>query len=217
VVCLFKDITSTLGHFWLVTEGSAGSSVLVTFDNCNLYIDWDDDVMGSHIIEEAKGAEVRIINGSVVEFSGHQGTWFSMGNTISCCGKLVIRNSEIIDNADDNVPFGDNYPGTILCYSKFDFEDTIITVKNWDGVGTNRCISFQKASGAINGRLKNVVLNSDNADEEEPIRFQGDEAALDGNDYLIVDNVTNNTGGFLLAVDAGNPVTALATLEANVP
>ena len=214
VVCLFKNIVSTLGRFWLNTGGAAATAV-ITFDNCQIVMDANDDLTGSHIIEETVGAEVRIINGSVLEFSGHNGNWFTMGNPITCSGKLYIRDSEIIDNVNDNIPAGPNYASAILIWDLLDIENSIITNQNWDAVGVNRCINFQKTAH-ININIKNVVLNNSEINTS-PIHFQGNEAGLDADDYICQENITNNTTQFILNVDTGVPATTWATLIGNCP
>jgi len=103
VVCLYKNIISTLGNFWC--EIYAGVTLaVVTFDNCQIYKDVDSDATGLHILEDVGGCLVNIINGSILEFSGHSGNWFTMGNPIVSIGKLYIRSSSIIDNVNDNIP-----------------------------------------------------------------------------------------------------------------
>jgi len=212
VIVLYKDIVSTLGRFWCETSGNDGTA-LVTFDNCQIVMDWDNDVIGSHIIEEVVGAEIRIINGSVLEFSGHNGNWFTMGNPITCKGKLYIRDSSIIDNCNDNIPYGVNYPQAIkMTDSIIDIEDCTITNQNWDGVGTNSLLAFWKLPGGhININLKNVIFNNSEINSV-PFGYLNFGDPLDGDDYICQEGLTNNS-----TADIFNPMADWVTLTGNCP
>lgn len=214
VICLLKDIVSTLGRCWMETSGAA-TTALITYDNCQITADFNNDVSGGHIIEEDAGAEVRLINGTVLTFSGHQGTWLSMGNPVVMVGKLYMRNSTVIDNVNDNIPFGANYEATLLLNNEFDIEDSVITNQNWDTVGSNRNIQLQ--DGVLNCRLKNVTLN--NSEVNSPCIFFGNDTdLLDVNDYICVDNVVFNSTGGEFGASAGSDIAgAWAALKAACP
>ena len=192
---LFENITSTLGHFWVVTEVDAGSGCEITFDNCNIVLDCDNDYSGLHIIEDTKGATVNILN-SVLEFSGHNGNWYTMGNPVVVLGKLYMRNSQVIDNCNDNIPFGANYGCTVFAGSDIEIEDSVITNRNWDGVGNNHNLRIDKYAGtSIKVRLKNVVFNNSEINSH-PLFFPNGVLSLPGyeeDDYICEDNVTYNS------------------------
>ena len=214
-VVLFKNIVSTLGRFWLNT-GVAAATAEITFDNCQITFDADNDATGLHIIEDTVRAQVNIINGCILTFSGHNGNWFTMGNPIVSMGKLYIRDSSIIDNCNDNVPFGGNYAGTIFC-RKIDAEDSIITNQNWDSVGANRNIVVNKDVGVdMQIRLKNVVLNNSEINTS-PLYIGNGINALDVTDYYCEDNVTYNSSAYKLLSGAGVPATIYAALVAACP
>lgn len=216
-IVLYKDIINTGGFFW--HNAVAGSkNCITTFDNCQIYLDLNNDSSGVHIIEDVpsdSSNEVRIINGSVLEFSGHNGDFFTMGNPIVCAGKIYIRNSTIIDNVNDNIPFGTNYTATLTC-TQLDAEDAIITNQNWDGVGANVNVALGKKVGVpLTIRMKNVILN--NAEINSTSLFINNINALDVTDYLCEENVIYNTTGGVLEVISGVAATILAELRAACP
>lgn len=215
-VILFKDVISTLGHFWFQTGGVA-LTALCTFDNCQIMQDYNNDVMGSHIIEETVGTEIRLINGTILEFSGHQGNWFTMGNPVVCKGNFYMRDSEVIDNCNDNFPFGINYEGVLLLHNKFDLENSIITNQNWDGISGNNCIRIQKDLGThINCRLKNVTFNNSEINTV-PIAMITAMPGYDANDYICEQGSHNNSTAILYEDQEGGGLISLAFLQANCP
>lgn len=202
---LFKDIISPYGGFWLyVTDGAITANA--TFDNCQIKHDNDSNGSypsgppgqnGSHIIEAYNhDGQINIINGCVLEFMANSGIYHSAGNPIEAWCELIIRNSEIIDHINENDSYGVAYPFTIKTKNLFDFENVIITNKDWDGLSVNTCLDFYKPAGShVNGRLKNVVFNNSEINAP-PINFVatgGDPATLDIDDYICVENVTNNS------------------------
>jgi hypothetical protein len=213
---LFKDIVSTFGGFKCVTVGAASANTTeITFDNCQIVMDLDDDVDGWHIIEEVRGATVRLINNTVLEFSGHNGNWYTMGNPVTLYGGLFyMRNSTVIDNCNDNIPFGANYRAAVRDALNIDIENSTITNQNSDGVGTNACISLYKFVGThITVNLKNVVLN--NSEIGRSVIYQGANITYDSNDYIHIDNVTKNSTGLWFDDSNGGGNTAWSYLTGN--
>jgi len=214
-IVLFKDIVSTLGHFWCKTDHADAATASITFDSCQIVLDADSDATGLHIIEETVGATVNIINGCILEFSGHQGNWFTMGNPIVAVGKLYIRDSQIIDNCNDNVPYGANYGATLFC-RQIDAENVIITNQNWDDVGTNSNIQITKdVGGLLYLALTNDTLNNSEINTS-PIAINNNNA-LDVTDYYCEVTVTYNSSAYKIATSAGVSATIYAALTAACP
>jgi hypothetical protein len=216
-ICLFKDLNCTVGYFWLITEGADSPNSVFTFDNCQLYLDADNDIMGMHLIEEVTKAQVNIINGSVLEFSGHSGITNSMGQPIQCTGKLVIRDSRIIDNVNDNIPFGPNYATTVLTYGDCEIYDSIIENKNWDTVGTNTNLAISKYAGVpLKVILQNVIFNNSEINSS-PIRISYAASFKEAGDYICESGCTFNSSAYKLEVSSGDAETDWEILTAACP
>ena len=136
-----------------------------------------------------------------------------MGNPITVLGDLYMRDSEVIDNCNDNVPYGVNYPQTIKTVGgAVDIEDCTITNENWDDVGTNNNLIFWKLNGGhINVRLVNVVFNNSEINSS-PIDYLNFGDPLDGDDYVCQSGLTNNS-----TADICGHMDDWATLIANCP
>lgn len=195
---LYKNIVSTLGHFWVITSDLVTNAASIVFDNCQIVQDVDSDSTGLHIIEETKDASVSIINGSILEFSGHSGNWNTMGNPVAITGNgnLLIEDSEIIDNINDGVPFGSNYTATLLIKSKTIIKNSIIRNKNYDGVCKNNNINIFKELGKpLQLTLENVEFINDvsTGNGGNAIKIIKN-AALEATDFIkIIGTVTNHT------------------------
>jgi hypothetical protein len=213
---LLHDIVNTFGKFWICTaDGFTSADTVIELNNCNIYFDVNSDATGLHIIEDAAGCLVKIID-SILEFSGHNGNWFTMGNPIVSVGSLYIRNSEIIDNNNDNIPFGTNYASCIIGKEIFDIEDSIITTQNTDAVGDNQCLRIQKyAGGNINCRLKNVTFNNDSPTGSAI--YSNFVEPFGAGDYICADNIINNSTGLIFDDSGGNGLTRYAELIAACP
>jgi hypothetical protein len=217
---LLKDIISPYGFFWVATALPVRANTIeVTFDNCQIYLDVDDDTTGVHIIEDGAGAKYNIINNSKLEFSGHSGLYYTMGNLIrgALGTELYIRDSELIGHCNDNVPYGSNYPGLLQVGGIVDIEDAILSNVDSDGFGECTVIGMAHSTALpINLRLKNVVLN--NSEVGKPFITIYGADAFDGSDYICEDNVTFNGTGAEYDDELGaNPLTRYATLKTNCP
>lgn len=212
----WKDLTVTWGHFWCIMDAAAATSEVI-FDNCHIKMDFADDSTGSHIIEDQVGCPVIVRNGSVIEFMGHDGTYDVMGQPITMVGKLTILDSEVIDHANDNVPFGDNYAATLQVHEQLEIRRSRIAVVNWDGVGTNKPIQIQKTgTDPVQVVLEDVILDQDNVNKP-PIFFADDTADLGAGDYVCVDNVTNNSSAFIFGANTGDAAAAWTLLTSQCP
>jgi len=203
----FKDVTVTEGNFWYITKIEDEDGDVVTYDNCQVFFDMDDDVHGSHILEAVSRATVNVINGSKLEFSGWSGKWHTYGSVGGSIGRFFMRDSEVIDNCNDNFPARPNYGETLTLGAEVDIQDSIITNKNWDHVlnSENANIDFKKRSGQhINFKLKNVVFNNDC--DATPINLSLINCTpnyIEGDDWIAVENLTNNTTKPIFMVDSG--------------
>ncbi len=218
---LLKDVTATKGRTWVTTTGTGDSNTKVTFDNANIYMDFDNKVSGFHIIEDNKSADWEIINGSILEFSGYNGDYETMGNPVVLYGEnatLKIRDSQIIDNVNDNAePYPNNYPYTIALRNSFDFENVIITNQNKTGTCESTCIRLAKAVGQhIQCRLKNVTFNNSEVDKS-PINFVSGGQVIDADDYICAENVTNNTTKAIFSFDNTPDLASWNTLTSQCP
>lgn len=208
------NVTGNQGRLWITTPGTVANSNKITLSNCNIFFDYNDKVSGFHILEDNQSSEWEILD-STLEFSGYTGIHETMGNPIVMYGenaKITIKRSTIIDNVND----GNNYLSTIWAKNIFDFEDVIITNRNWDEVAASRNLVIAKAAGQhINGRLVNVTFN--NSCNVAPINFVSAGQSLDENDYIIAQNVVNNSTEGIFAIDGTENLAAWNTLLSNAP
>jgi hypothetical protein len=196
-----KGAIATEGQVWYLTEIGDADGDVCTIEDCDIYFDCNDAVHGVHILESLSHAAVNIIN-SRLEFSGFNGKWHTMGSVGGCFGKLTMRDSEVIDNCNDNTPIP-NYVSTLTQGAEIDIEDSILTNQNWDHVVGSEAVNMKikKLTGQhLKVRLKNVVFN--NECDAIPICFEASNSiALDANDWMTIENITNNTTKDLFMVD----------------
>ena len=188
--------SSIIGVPWHIAAIAVNPAAVVNISDSSILMDSDNDTGGMHIMEDEIGINWNIDN-CTIEFTGHSGTWFTMGSPIGLAGhntNLTILNSHIIDNANDNIPFGANYPGAVISYRNVTIRNSIIEVKNFDGVGANKCLIVGKWAGeSIHVILENVTFKNDNASGTGwGVAFPAI-GALDVNDYLIESGTINQT------------------------
>ena len=190
--------TDAIGYPYIVTSGcSFGSEVNI--EDSTLYLDRDNDVAGVHIVEDNVGIHWNIKR-STLEFSGHSGTYLTMGSPVGLSSHtgdtiLLIEDCEIIDHINDGIPFGVNYPQCMGIKGSTTIRRTTIKNQNYDGVCNNVCLTITKTTGIpLNVILDDVTFESDVPDGLgcEPIKIIKT-AALDANDWIVASGLTNST------------------------
>jgi hypothetical protein len=183
---------------WIIAlTCSAGATVNIY--NCIIYFDRNDDNTGLHILEDQVGINWNIKN-STLEFSGHNGSWNTMGNPIALASIssnpiLLIEDCEIIDNINDGIPFGANYAQCLYVKGSTTIRRTTIKNQNYDGICNNVCLRINKTTGVpLNVILEDVTFISDvsaghNGNAITIVKTN----ALDENDYIIANGIINNT------------------------
>lgn len=192
IICHYKNMNTT-GRWW-TTLGVAITGAKVIYEDCNVYFDADDDINGLHIYEDAgTGNEVNIINGSVLEFSGHSGSYFTMGCALvvhqAVSPKIVITDSYIIENANQNTI---SYATIMSARGELEVRNSTLEIKNYDGVNKKtNIIIFKYAGDPLNVTLEDVTFINDVPDRYA-IHIVKD-VPLDENDWIVASGLVNQT------------------------
>ena len=201
ITCLLKDAFSTKGKIHIA--GGRGltppeyyataNNTTLTIDHSNLYFQYADTVSGLHIIEDYYGwHRINIINGSILEFAGRDGTYKTWGQPISVQatgGTLYIKDSQVIHHV--NQPAG--YRMLISACTAVELDNVILSNVNWDHGDTHFAIMMNaKNSNTMTLKLKDVTFNG--AVGSGPIYLYQWPGTFGSDDYICVDGITNNTG-----------------------
>lgn len=157
----YNNVTTTGGKARVVGYDSA----TINIDKWYSYFDIDNDVTGSHNIEMFNYTGLLTISNSYVEFSGHSGKYFTMGSPVALSQgtKLRMYNTTVVDNDNDNIPYGVNYSTTITVKEDSYISNCTFKQVNSDNVVTGKsCIALNGGTAKTwNVSLNNVSLFND--------------------------------------------------------
>jgi len=204
---LIKDVTADTGACRIVSGGGAHINTnVITIDNSHLIYDFDDVAIGLHNIEDTMGCVYKLINGTILEFSGYHGHAHTYGQPIASSngGTVYMRNSQVIQHCDQI----DGYAIAISSNGPVDIEDSVITCDDWDGNDAHECLIVSLYQSHINCRLKNVTFNNDTGTLGYAVYVYLAGKTLDSSDYICASGLINNT----LATNISNDMTSYNTL-----
>jgi len=210
---LIKDVTAPYGACRIapVYVGGAVNTTVITVDNSHLIYDFADTVIGLHSIEDTMGATINIINGSILDFSGHNGRSQTWGQPIAMSngGTLYMRNSHIIQRCNDK----NGYNQVVSVNGVIDIADSQISALDWDGLDAHACLQVSPDQHKINCTLSNVVFNNECGEFGYGIAIYVNTGTIEAADYICSSNLTNNT----LAVNIADDMVDYATLTSQCP
>lgn len=154
----FNNLTTDRGNALLTVDVDAAPTNLFEINDSHIVHDMNNDVDGRHLYEDAAGIEINI-NDSYLEWTGHQGNWFTMGSPLYGVGGLTMKRSTLVDNIDDST---ESYLLSISTQNFVDLEDCKIILQNSIGVPYNIIVITPLVGVDFHVKIKDTSFTNGN-------------------------------------------------------